>query len=131
VLVAGCTTVTYSGPRRPREQVATISTKGTSIIEIDGTLQQVTNGTFEMLPGRHSLLVHLSSSTPDGPYRVVYFHSKYPLRVCFVARPGHEYLAAIDYQGNGRWEPRIFDQATLFWVTVRFPKPGQDDCLIL
>ena len=46
-----------------------------------------------------------------------------------MARAGHTYLASFNDQGNGHWEPRIFDQATLYWVTVHHPKPGQTDCM--
>jgi hypothetical protein len=128
VLLSACSTVTYPGPRRPSDQVATIRTRGTDIIEIDGTRWPATRGEFEILPGSHSLLVHLNASTPNGPYSVIYFHSKYPQRVCFTARPGRSYLVSFNDRGNGSWDPRIFDEATLFWVTTRQPKAGQRDC---
>jgi len=129
ILTAGCSTITYSGPRRPREEVATIRTDGTEILELDGTRWPSVRGVFEVLPGPHSLLVRLSYSQSTNPYVVVVVFSKYPQMVCFVAKPGRNYLSSFNELGGGRWEPRIFDQATLYWVSVRRPKPGQNDCL--
>ena len=128
MLVAGCSTVTYSGPRRPGEQVATIRTSGTDIVEIDGIRWPSSKGDFEMLPGPHSLLVYLNTGRSTGPYSQIRIYSKYPQRVCFVAKPGHNYLMSPNDHGNGQWEPQIFDQATLFSVTIHHPKPGQADC---
>jgi hypothetical protein len=129
MLVAGCSTVTYSGPRKPSEQVAIISTYNTKIIEIDGKRWSTTTGDFELLPGPHSLLVHLNSIVAAGPYTTRHIYSKYPQRVCFSAKPGHSYLLSPNDYGNGQWAPQVFVQPKLTEVWINQPKPGQADCL--
>ena len=129
LLVGGCTTAIYSGPRRPANEVATLKPSDTMIEEIDGMRLQAPSGEFEVLPGQHSLLVFVYAER-SAPYVHRLFFSQYPQRVCFNAKPGRTYLVSPKELGNGQWEPQIIDQTTLYWVSTRRPQPGASDCLV-
>jgi hypothetical protein len=122
MIVAGCSTVTYSGPRRPSEQVATISTYNTKVVEIDGKRRWTTTGDLELLSGPHSLLVQLNSTVSAGPYTTRHIYSKYPQRVCFSAKPGHSYLLSPNDYGNGQWAPQVLLQPKLTSDDVAFDR---------
>ena len=60
VLASACTTVTYPGPRRPGDQVATLEGRDVAVDEVDGLNLRGKKARLELLPGQRNLLVHLA-----------------------------------------------------------------------
>ena len=137
-----CATVMYSGPRRASNEVVRLSASDgpnrtycrTKITQIDGS--QVSDGRYEILPGRHSVKVESKAKEEAQmmyipvPFGVGLIGAAIigaaagaagaaaggakpsvtydPLTICFVAKPGHEY-AVRTFVENQPWEIEVID----------------------
>jgi hypothetical protein len=117
--------VTYPGPRRRVDQVATIEVKDTLIQEIDGV--PVRGTTFELLPGPHALRVRFVQARQE-PFGGRHY-STGSLAVCFTAREGRSYTVVPAVNLDGTWKPEIVDRDTTYRITVRYAMPGTAECL--
>jgi len=107
LVVGGCATAMYDGPKRSSDEVAIIKVvHGTKAHTIDG--QRAASGsTFAVLPGVHSVALVLTGIhlTAEGEWYKGSASS--PFTVCFRARAGHTYVARLEPGGASR--PEIFD----------------------
>jgi hypothetical protein len=134
-LSASCTTVLYSGLRRPSEKVARLTSSNgssavycqTKIAKIDA--KDVKDGTFELLPGLHKVNVDSDCWKPPvvlgigaggGLAAAVIMaasaaaHKKPPedpTMVCFKATAGHEYTVRTLTE-SGVWQIELIDDQT-------------------
>jgi hypothetical protein len=108
VLLGGaCATVTYSGPRRPSSQVAIVGTRDVQIEEIDGRNVRGGGPTFEILPGKHLMVVRLLMSARDSGFSA--YRTTVPF--CVLANPKHDYLIQPTNAGP-MWQPVVSDEST-------------------
>jgi hypothetical protein len=124
----GCTTVLYKGPRRPRREVATIRTSDTTITAIDGKrVDPMLRGQkFEVLPGPHSISLKVDASR-RGFMSTTVIVSRGSLTVCFVAKPGIEYLTRPSTDDDETWTPMIVDTSIAYPIKVfEVEGPGVD-----
>jgi hypothetical protein len=93
LLLFGCTTVVYGGPRRPAEQVAVVHAGfQTKLTRIDGrsVKDERNDQRFEILPGKHVIsFVIYRVDMPLFVMRRTTWTS--PTSVCFTASAGREY----------------------------------------
>lgn len=105
-LTVGCFSSLYPGPRRPASEIATIASRETSVVSIDGvSLPGGTARQYDVLPGAHRIEVTLSQ------YRVFYSWRSRPLERCLIAKKGRTYLTVPFVEGR-LWQPQIVDQST-------------------
>jgi hypothetical protein len=123
----GCTTVLYSGPRRPREQVAMISASDTLITAVDGVPISQSLGKLELLPGPHSISMRVSAAR-TGFMHTTHIYSNGSLTVCFVAKPGREYLTRPSTDDDQTWVPMIIDTGLAYAVKVIEVETPHVDC---
>ena len=112
---SACVTTMYRGPRRPDNETVLVETAGFEIASIDDVAPPG-GSKFRLLPGAHRLEMYMS----DGYMRGVMRTSRLTLSVCFVAKPGHAYLARPVYAGPFV-RPQIIDE------NVTYPV-ASDDC---
>jgi hypothetical protein len=125
LISSGCTTALYSGPRRPREQVAVIGASDTLITAIDGV--PISGSKFEILPGPHSVSLRVSASRPGFMY-TTHIYSRGSLSVCFVAKAGREYLTRPSSDDDQTWVPQIVDTGIAYPVKVFEIEGAHVDC---
>jgi hypothetical protein len=111
---SACVTVTYPGPRRPSDTVAIIESRDVAIDAIDGVNLRAEGPRFEVLPGNHTLLVHLLALrrypvSQTFWLTILNYSSSMPF--CVSARPKHYYVVEAKF-GDGQWEPFISDGAS-------------------
>lgn len=105
LLFAGCTTMkSYEGPKLPPENVALIKgSLGTivqvTILEVDGKARGFTEEISEILPGEHTVKIHVSSG-----FGFLRIGNKKTLS--FKAKAGHTYKA----------EGKIIKGNTFAWI---------------
>ena len=123
VLMLGCATVLYDGPRRPSREAVIIETNRTGLLALDG--KRVGDGRpggrddeFEILPGRHKLGVALFRSERRNIGTMMYF--KNPVNICLDAQPGRHYVILPAKVQNG-WMPVIQDEGMQQLVDNRCP----------
>ena len=134
VCCMACTTVMYNGARRPSNSVARVSASDgpdrkycrTDIVKVDG--RDVGGGTYEILPGRHSVKITSKSlgTMPSvivspmpivGPALLLPHEPRKrpvaydPTTVCFDAQAGREYSVRT-LSENGIWEIEVVDEET-------------------
>ena len=115
LLTAGCTsspTRMYSGPARPRGEVARLDSRMFDVTQVDGTAIQENWQFLEFLPGCHSIGVVLDwregGQMPEarGGGMTVYGYLEKPLS--FDARAGEFYLVDLEIE---RVEESLSDQS--------------------
>jgi hypothetical protein len=97
----------YSGPARPASQVARLQPGGhlfraVSIRSVDDKSLGMGNRYAEVLPGRHTVLVELTTGNGNVTRRI-------QREVTFVAKPGQTYT--VEAKETGFWSTR-------FWVWI-------------
>lgn len=115
-LAGGCgPTLTYPGPRRSAQEIATLVNAETALESLDGAplhhLRAQDGARYELLPGRHEFGVSISivSVTP-GAYAEIE-RSPTTAIFCIDALAGHTYV--IGHEGHGAaWRPVVLDEAT-------------------
>ena len=126
LLECACTVATYPGSRRPRDEVAIVQSRDTTIDEVDGREAGLFTNEFEVLPGQHSVVARVSAKRDN-----MRASSLEGLRVCFVAERGRTYLVApyvLTSRPPWRWTAQIIDKSNQTRVDVHYPRPGQTDC---
>jgi hypothetical protein len=111
---SACTTVTYPGPRRPSDAVATIESRDVAIDVIDGVDLRKKGPRFEVLPGDHTLRVRLLAVrryplSQTFWLTIVNYSSSMPF--CVSAKSKHYYVVEAKF-GDGQWAPFISDGAS-------------------
>ncbi len=104
----GCTTVTYDGPRLPRNQVARLTSQDVKLKAVDTELP--TDHYVEVLPGEHAIRLSLESGYSTWSYS--YAVRSRDVTICFTAEAGHFYSVKVSREiafASGLWRPVILD----------------------
>jgi hypothetical protein len=122
LLTAGCTsslTRMYSGPARPRGEVARLDARMFDVTQIDGTAIQENWQFLEFLPGCHSIGVVLDwregRKVPQANSGGMTVYGHLEQELSFYARPGEFYLVDLEVErveaspsdDQTRWKARI------------------------